>query len=773
MAVPSREYSLLLSHLHSDKSSAPLAAIQNALSHHLVHLHPLPTSLAATAVSAPLYLSQPLTHEKLQSLATAFRHAVHFKLQALEKSAETRSTLASLFARDHQGATAQWTIHTVRGLQGGQPVMRLTCLSGLLLGIEDIQKTKHEQGRIFDAGQGRDMVENELIISVAEIVDSYAVEPRSDWEKEFKPALVDSEMLSLSLILASQCLSLVSRTKLKALPLSVLNRMLVSAITEAFHAGTFLSSLSTPSTSATRGSLRIPDSYGLHLKTLMSSPAYSSLALLSKLTALTLELSLDTRSQRIQQAMETSVRTLSAFEQMARVIEANWNSGPLLGRKDGDIESTSRSATKDLWSILKTFLFSTVMIAQALLNTVIYAPPHLFAPSIRPQDLSIQVLNTLYHLSFVVSEFGGIAPDSGSFSELKRTTYLALDILTQEPKKAEAFVRQISLQLGVAGNGQRCATNMPHEVQQSKKAFTLVCLEQLVPVLSIDCIRSWVWEMCYPQLSDTSHRELYESAHSVILAILASHAPFENGPETNQLSKVKGPPEARSSDNFVTRIIPFYAQCLVENSGEGKLGTAQLQLAYSALVRSAGASSAHVDDTFNPIALAWYCVETLLEAIQDLSKPDLSKVEDKGEEKERQTAQDAPAYLESHLHRLHLTLVATVPSLPPPLLLPVLDKIRDTILEGAYPQHHPHPIARTDEAEDTRSSSGVAGEGKAELVNALFKEIFERVGDGEKETVMRWWYDNLGRLEVAVQGEQAESSDCGQDDESLSQEASS
>jgi hypothetical protein len=32
-------------------------------------------------------------------------------------------------------------------------------------------------------------------------------------------------------------------------------------------------------------------------------------------------------------------------------------------------------------------------------------------------------------------------------------------------------------------------------------------------------------------------------------------------------------------------------------------------------------------------------------------------------------------------------------------------------------------------------------ERRKELVEELFKEILERVGDREKETVMRWWYD--------------------------------
>ena len=65
-------------------------------------------------------------------------------------------------------------------------------------------------------------------------------------------------------------------------------------------------------------------------------------------------------------------------------------------------------------------------------------------------------------------------------------------------------------------------------------------------------------------LSDASHRDLYESAHSVILAILASSALPVNSEirDTSNANSISDPDSA----NFVTRIIPFYAQCLIEVS---------------------------------------------------------------------------------------------------------------------------------------------------------------------------------------------------------------
>ena len=55
-------------------------------------------------------------------------------------------------------------------------------------------------------------------------------------------------------------------------------------------------------------------------------------------------------------------------------------------------------------------------------------------------------------------------------------------------------------------------------------------------------------------LWDPSHRETYESAHSVMLAIFASHA--------QKASKRSASPEPGAA--FAEKAVPMYAQCLVE-----------------------------------------------------------------------------------------------------------------------------------------------------------------------------------------------------------------
>lgn len=101
----------------------------------------------------------------------------------------------------------------------------------------------------------------------------------------------------------------------------------------------------------------------------------------------------------------------------------------------------------------------------------------------------------------------------------------------------------------------------------AKKAYALASIEQLVPVLSEECLRDHAFPLCLPcvasswlqlrshlsfcrHLSDPAHRETYESAHSVVLAIFAENKP--NGVEGDNRS------------GFAEQIVPFYTECLIE-----------------------------------------------------------------------------------------------------------------------------------------------------------------------------------------------------------------
>ena len=198
----------LLAHLRDANSTLPLTTIQSALAHYLAHISPLPTPLAALAVSSALYLVQPFTDDRLQSLLIAFRHATHLRYQKKKDDIKNGSRIGNLFSSSVSAALGQWIDDVVKGIQGGHHILRLSSLSGLLLGILDLEaKSKENQ---FDGtytsslylGNAKNGVEEELVIAVAEIMDMYShaliYGPVSDWEKEFQPA---SRGMSFHLIL--------------------------------------------------------------------------------------------------------------------------------------------------------------------------------------------------------------------------------------------------------------------------------------------------------------------------------------------------------------------------------------------------------------------------------------------------------------------------------------------------------------------------------------------------------------------------------------------
>jgi len=126
----------------------------------------------------------------------------------------------------------------------------------------------------------------------------------------------------------------------------------------------------------------------------------------------------------------------------------------------------------------KPLLFSTVMIADAVLSSVVYIPPSRYS-EITPFTLAHTTLDAFSHMSALISDFGGVASTSSdTFRELRKTTYLALDILASS--SCNAFIDQL-----------------PYG-SLHQKSFALACIEQLVPALSEDRIVDKVWGLVEP-----------------------------------------------------------------------------------------------------------------------------------------------------------------------------------------------------------------------------------------------------------------------------------
>ncbi|KZT11854.1 uncharacterized protein LAESUDRAFT_719793 [Laetiporus sulphureus 93-53] len=691
-----RGYFFLLSHLYRPTTSLTLSTVQTSIAHYLARLTPSPTSLAASVISSPQFL--PFSYAKLEALCTSFRHAVHLKVKLFKEEPD------GLFSRSIHHRTGEWVKSVLDGLKGGHPTLRLVCAGGLLLGLEDLESDLHAQG-----GSMRRIVEEEVVLALAEVMDTYSyVQYPADWAKDFKSESEDGEEpLALSLLLASRFLALVSAERLETLPLDMLSDILTSTIESAFQGGCFMSTAQSSCSRDDDGKLVFAPTtpFSRLIQRLSSSKFVASMATLAKLCSRVLSVLSESRPSHGWPAM---AQAMAKLERTAKAVEQDWTTSPLafLPSED-DLAPDTREMIAQLWNILKTQLFTTIMLSQSVLSTVLFVPQPSVDTSPSPYDLAMTVLRTLAHLSFVLHQFGGVtATSEGGFSELKRAFYTALDILSASAPDSERFIAELC--------GMTSAlTSAPQSFVHMKKAYVLACIEQLIPVLNDTCIREQVFPQCLPHLSDVSHRETYESAHSVMLAIFTSYAQKSSQGNTKGVQTSEIP-------TFAEESVPFYVQCLIENSGDGKLSTIQLRLAYAALVRSASAfrraqtalSERHTEGD----VLARFCIDSLLDAMRNT-----------------QGSSDFTSATEKHLQRLHLTLISSVSSVSLSLLPRVLDECKSVIISFS-------------QSGDTSDSEQQPSSLRSELVQALFKEILESVGDAEKEFCVRWWYENREAL---------------------------
>lgn len=167
------------------------------------------------------------------------------------------------------------------------------------------------------------------------------------------------------------------------------------------------------------------------------------------------------------------------------------------------------------------------MVANSILAATVYVPPSSYViagsstPSIfadvTPHSLSLQTLSILSHLSFVITQFGGVtttATSGAEFPELKKTFYVALDVLSDSrdgKSLADTFVRRLCTD-GVSCSSQSGSILIDEAVEankgqsalhQAKKAFALACIEQLVPILNQD-ILPLVFETCFTCVAASS-----------------------------------------------------------------------------------------------------------------------------------------------------------------------------------------------------------------------------------------------------------------------------
>ncbi|KAJ1309628.1 hypothetical protein OPQ81_006397 [Rhizoctonia solani] len=685
MATPfqAQAYSAFLTVLGKDFSNnQPVSHDQllGGVAYYLTALpHPYIRSFATLTVSsAALWGRTPRSSsfEKAHLSAFGIRQAVHqavvTKYNALRDDPNLTSILPPLGRKRVSLALTEWIDLLVSGSQprtGSKDfaLPRLAFLSGLVLGLKELEKQD-----ISLPQQNISRSRAELVVSVAECLDLYAPsdsDPMPAWASSLALRIREAEVhLDVIVELCAAVLPLVPNDQLAALDISKLTCVCVGSVLYLFQNGFCLQLLESELVKLSSGRLGLKPTarFSQHIEVLHNSSVYIHLGSIAKLighVCLCMAQS-DFWQLRLYPILNGLV---DGFGQASLNMESSW-SRCLLScvKEDDELAPKIQPVTARVWHMLKSMLFTTVLVSQSVLDAVVY---YSAIPRRESKLLSRGILMSFCRLSFISTKFGALTAEGGGFSEMKRAFFGALDVLAfnYDDKDNTGDQSCVRLVVDLSGelNSLASSLDLDHPIWQGRVVYFLVCTEHVISHLSEQVMIDVVLPVLQRHLSDIHHREVYEAAHSVMLAMFTSH---ENR-------------HHMATDHLKLRrthlLVPAYIDILLDNSGEGRLSTDQLRLAFQALVRSA---SSHDPD------LGWFCVEQLTSTLKQLVIG--------GHEKQDQ------------ILRLQLALVSAISAVSTSKLLPMLSTVYEQIITH-------------------KASRGT-------LAEAAYREIVERLGDREK-----------------------------------------
>ena len=190
---------------------------------------------------------------------------------------------------------------------------------------------------------------------------------------------------------------------------------------------------------------------------------------------------------------------------MTRNLQDGWGRNPWVdAQTEEEIPEPARETLTQTWGALKSFLFVTVMVQQSVVTATTYLPPPSKTasrsdPNLTPASLALVLLRTLSNLSFVITKFGGVTSTARTsvFPQLRRLFYSALDVLSTDRTASERFVT------GLCQAEKQDATSPKSSkvMESSKMAFSLACIEQLVPNVDEERIQNHIFAMCTPYVT--------------------------------------------------------------------------------------------------------------------------------------------------------------------------------------------------------------------------------------------------------------------------------
>ena len=284
----------------------------------------------------------------------------------------------------------------------------------------------------------------------------------------------------------------------------------------------------------------------LQLRALMSKPLLQTIGPLAKLLAYTIEHMRDpAQVLRIREQLhEFTVHLLGRWQRnKLSEIDASEES-TYLGPE------TLQSTYPVLWQVMKTAMFSSVVVLQAiisrtLIDRTLSSPQH--APT-----TATKALSTLRNIHFISSRLG-----SNAFSAYTFVNMTSIDILTRYSEQATQFLTSI--------HPTHSGRIPEHPLDRNLDLFYLNIAEHFTLTISPTSNESLIATVASPYLNPTANAhllEIFEAAHSAMLAIFAA-------PQNAVLT---------------AQILPFYIDSLF-NSFPTNLSPRQFRFAFKSLIQ--------------------------------------------------------------------------------------------------------------------------------------------------------------------------------------------
>jgi len=239
---------------------------------------------------------------------------------------------------------------------------------------------------------------------------------------------------------------------------------------------------------------------------LLQRPLITSMGPLSRLVAHAVENAQDSWLIR------TVVDDLMGF---SRSLLTQWRQNKLSGIDASEErlyldDETTRTTLPSLWKLLKAALFATVIVLRGAVGRLV-SDRSLANDSAAP-TLATQALHTLRNLYFVSTRLG-----ASSFSQYTFVYLTTLDVLSNYPIQAEAFIREIHpVKLG----------RIPeHPVDRCLDLFFLNTAEHFTLKLTPSTNETLLIAAARPYLATGGNQNLaqiFEAAHSVMLSVFSA-----------------------------------------------------------------------------------------------------------------------------------------------------------------------------------------------------------------------------------------------------------